>query len=292
MNKMRNLISVLLGLLVLAALAGCSGQEPAYSDSPVQTPTSQPTETATSTPTPPLTATPYPTEVPTSVPTPLPTVEVGGGGQGLGNFPRLAVVAPAAGGTTLALYLTEGDQATQLLVLEGTHTNNDRIETRLSPDGQHLVYLLLKGEGASVLEVVNTRDSQGTTIAEGAGDLAPEKGAAHEKLTSFAWMDAEHILYSVVTVGSSEEHEARREATEPPPVQGEIWRSSLDGREQVQLTTGFVSRVLGASPDGKRIYFLRFIPESWWLTPLEGFSVVDLASGATRNLWPSEDPPP
>lgn len=65
MNKMRNLISALLGLAVLAALAGCSGPEPVHSDSPVQTPTPQPAETDTPTPTPqPPTATPRPTETP------------------------------------------------------------------------------------------------------------------------------------------------------------------------------------------------------------------------------------
>ena len=39
--------------------------------------------------------------------------------QGYGDFPRLPVVAPGADGTTIALYLVEGDRATQLLQFEG-----------------------------------------------------------------------------------------------------------------------------------------------------------------------------
>ncbi len=67
MNKMRNLISVLLGLLALAMLTGCGGPEPVHNATLLQIPTPQPAETNTPTPTPPPTETPWPTETPVVV---------------------------------------------------------------------------------------------------------------------------------------------------------------------------------------------------------------------------------
>ncbi len=53
--------------------------------------------------------------------------------QGYGDFPRLPVVAPCADGTTLALYLVEGDTATQLATLEGTRAGSNRADAYLPP---------------------------------------------------------------------------------------------------------------------------------------------------------------
>ncbi len=53
--------------------------------------------------------------------------------QGYGDFPRLPVVAPGADGTTLALYLVEGDRAAQLLEFEGLHIGDDSVIVRPSP---------------------------------------------------------------------------------------------------------------------------------------------------------------
>jgi hypothetical protein len=77
-NKIRHLISMLVGVVVLAGLAvglawllGPWGALPAQQISPVQTPTLAPTALPVSTPVP--TPTPYLTETPPPVHTPLPT---------------------------------------------------------------------------------------------------------------------------------------------------------------------------------------------------------------------------
>jgi hypothetical protein len=81
MNKIRSLISTLVGLLALAALTGCNGPGPAPTDSPTQVPTTRPVETDSPLPTPqPIeTDTPTPTSLPTVMPqltaTPLPFPE-------------------------------------------------------------------------------------------------------------------------------------------------------------------------------------------------------------------------
>lgn len=53
--------------------------------------------------------------------------------QGTGDFPRLPVVAPGADGSTLAIYLVEGDRATQLLEFEGLHIDDDSVTVWPSP---------------------------------------------------------------------------------------------------------------------------------------------------------------
>ncbi|HDQ70686.1 MAG TPA: hypothetical protein ENN19_01165 [Chloroflexi bacterium] len=151
--------------------------------------------------------------------------------QGTGDFPRLPVVAPGTDGATLALYLVEGDTATQLMTLEGTRAGSNRADARLSPDGRYVACLRTEGEHMRpVLEVVDTQKAQRVIIAEGPKDVR-EKGAAWEELASVAWMDAEHILYSKVMWPSSEEWVAGWEKGTPPPVQGEVWMSSVDGKE-------------------------------------------------------------
>jgi hypothetical protein len=80
--------------------------------------------------------------------------------QGYGNFPRLPVVAPGEDGATLALYLVEGDTATQLVTLEGTRAGSNRADARLSPDGRYAACLRTEGEYMrSVLEVVDTQEA-------------------------------------------------------------------------------------------------------------------------------------
>jgi hypothetical protein len=118
--------------------------------------------------------------------------------QGPAGFPRLPVVAPAADGTTLALYLVEGETATQLATLEGTRAGSNRADAYLSPDGRYVACLRTEGEYMRpVLEVVDTKVAQRVVIAEGLkGERG--KGAAWEELASVTWIDAEHILYSKV----------------------------------------------------------------------------------------------
>jgi hypothetical protein len=104
--------------------------------------------------------------------------------QGTGNFPRLPVVGPSADGTTLALYLVEGDTAVQLMTLEGTRVGTNRADAYLSPDGRYVAYLRTEGQYMRpVLEVVDTKVAQRVVIAEGLkGERG--KGAAWEELAS------------------------------------------------------------------------------------------------------------
>ncbi len=90
--------------------------------------------------------------------------------QGYGDFPRLPVVAPGADGTTLALYLVEGNRATQLQEFEGLHIGDDSVIVRPSPNGEHIAALLLDSwDGASTLEVLNVEETRRVTLDEGAG---------------------------------------------------------------------------------------------------------------------------
>jgi WD40 repeat protein len=70
MNRIRNSIPALLGLLVLAALTGCSVPEPILTNIPTQAPTTQPAETDTPTPTQQPIETDKPTPLPTVIPQP------------------------------------------------------------------------------------------------------------------------------------------------------------------------------------------------------------------------------
>jgi hypothetical protein len=208
--------------------------------------------------------------------------------QGYGDFPRLPVVAPAADGTTLALYLVKGETATQLATLEGTRTGSNRADAYLSPDGQYVVYLRTEGEYMRrVLEVADTQEDRRMVIAEGAKGVH-QRGAGSETLTSVAWMDAEHILYSKVRWPSSEEREASWEAETPLPVEGEVWMSSVDGKEQRLLASGRIYQVLGASSEGKALYVTRLMP-GHEMNREEGFALVDTESGEMTDLWPEEE---
>jgi hypothetical protein len=212
--------------------------------------------------------------------------------QGRGSFPRLPVVAPGADGSTLALYLVEGDRATQLLEFEGMHIGDDSVIVRSSPDGEHIAALLLDSwDGASTLEVLDIKGAHRVTLDEGAGDLAPGKGAAHEDITWLAWLDDEHVLYSKVTAPSTEEVEASRETGAPLPVRGEIWLADLEGGTERLLAEAPVQRVLGSSPDGKRVYFTCHSQPGREGYYADGFCVMDVDLGAMRMLWPSADRP-
>jgi hypothetical protein len=205
--------------------------------------------------------------------------------QGSGVFPRLAVAAPAADGMTLALYLVEGDTATQLATLEGTHAGVNRAIVQLSPDGRYVVCLRTEGDYLRpILEVIDTQAAQRAIIAEGAKDV-PEQGATSETLTSVAWVDAEHILYSKVQWPGNEEWTTSWEAGTPLPVRGEVWLSDVEGQEQRLLASGSIYRALGASPGGNTLYVTRLIPGRE-AEREEGFALLDLESGEMRNLWP------
>jgi hypothetical protein len=212
--------------------------------------------------------------------------------QGYGDFPRLPVVAPGADGTTLALYLVEDNQATQLLEFEGLSLGSDSVVVRFSPDGRHIAALLLDNwDGASTLEVLDVKDARRVTLDKGAGDLTPGKGAAHENITWLVWLDDEHILYSKVTSPSSEEVETSQKTGTSLPARGEIWLANLAGEKQQLLAESLIQRVLGASPDGKRVYFTCHSQPGQEGYHADGFCVLDVDSGTTRMLWPSADRP-
>jgi hypothetical protein len=190
----------------------------------------------------------------------------------------VAVIAPAADGATKALYLVEGHTATQLATLDGTTVNSNRAEAQLSPDGRYVACLRTEGSGFhALLEVVDTRQAQRTTLAE-VKDV-PAKGAAWEELTSVVWLDAQHILYSKVKWPSGGTFKGS---------QGEIWLSSVDGKEQHLLATGSIYRVLGSASKGQTLYVTRLIP-GWEEWRDEGFVRLDVASGEMENLWPQEE---
>jgi len=230
---------------------------------------------------------PEPTEPPTPT-TPTTPPPPGRVVQGSGDFPRLPVVAPGADGTTLALYLVEGDTATQLVTLEGTRSGSNRAVAHLSPDGRYVACLRTEGDYLRpVLEVVDTQGDQRVVIAEGPKGMR-ERGAAWDEIASVAWMDASHVLYSKVKWPSSAEWTSSWEAGNLPPVEGEIWMSSVDGEEQRLLASGRIHRVLGASPEGQMLYVTRLIPGREENRE-EGFALVDIESGEVKDLWPEEE---
>jgi hypothetical protein len=230
-----------------------------------------------------------------TLPTPTfkPTIQEDFKLQGYGDFPLFPVIATASDGKTLALYMVEGDKATQLRIFEGTSWMDDQISVQTSPDNQHLALLLQKGEdGTTTLEVTGISGAESYLIARGAGNLNPaEKGSAFEFITSSAWLDNKHLLYSKVTFPSSAEWDSNRQANLPIPIQAKTWISTLDGEEQRLLTDAPVYRVLGGSSDGKTLYVTRLIPghEEWGM---EGFSLLNVGSGSFVNLWPVEEQAP
>jgi hypothetical protein len=192
--------------------------------------------------------------------------------QGHGNFPRLPVVAPGADGTTLTLYLVEGDRATQLLSFTGTRVDRDDVALQPSPDGQHVAYRLVdrSATGGLTLGVVDT---------QGVGRVILD----HGDVAWFAWLDDDHILWSrTVIPAAAERGGASWESDAALPMQGEIWLTDLAGAERRRLAEAPVYRVLGASPDGKQAYFFCEPRQEGYLG--DGFCVLDVASGAEESV--------
>ena len=269
-----------LGLCV-QLLAACSP----IAAHPSTTTTPEDTNSPTSTPS------PWPTFTPSLLPTSTftSTIQEDFKIKGYGNFPLFPVIATASDGKTLALYVVEGDTATQLRVFKGTSW---MVSVQTSPDNQHLASLLQKGDGSTILEITGISDAEGHPIARGVGDLNPaEKGSAFEFITSSVWLDNEHLLYSKVTFPSSAEWDSSQRANLPVPIQEKTWISTLDGEEQQLLTTAPIYRVLGGSSDGRTLYVTRLIPghEDW---RMEGFSLLNVESGTLANLWPVEEHAP
>jgi len=207
---------------------------------------------------------------------------------GWGDFPRLPVVMPGVDGATLAVYIVEGDAATQLAVLEGTRADTNHAEVRLSPDGRYVACLRAVGDDLRpVLEVIDTQESQRTLIAERPVGMH-DKGVSGETLTSVAWLDDQHLLYAKVRWPDRAEQEVSWEAGTPLPIQGEVWLSDVAGKEQRRLASGPIYRVLGAASGGNILYVTRLIPGRE-AEREEGFALLDVKSGEMKNLWPAEE---
>lgn len=210
--------------------------------------------------------------------------------QGSGLFPTTPVVAAGADGRTLVLYVVAGDTATELLSFDGMRLDHDRVIAKLSPDGHNIGCLLLGSwEGISSLRVVDIQGVRDVTVDKGAGALALGPGAAHEGITSFAWMNNEHIVYAKVTSPSTEEVYASWESGEQLPVRGEIWLTDLMGAQRQRLAEVPVKHVLGISPDEKNVYFTCNPLQEEESYHGESFCTLDITSGTMKVLWPPSD---
>lgn len=234
MNKIRNLISALLGLVVLAALAGGGGPGPVRSDSPVQMPTPQPTEPATLTPTPPPTETPWPTATPSPIPSPQP-------------YPTPEWAPYEGDPFTIVfqrrseLWLSEvGGQGERPLTNEGLHTDEGPYfgvsSFAVSPDGQRVAYVV-RDEQNDFVKVVSVLDGN-TCVVDSTSE---PYGVIDYGLTGpQAWWDDTHVAYY-----------RRHEAGEDPT----SWSMDLVivDLETDQRTVEPVSAIQWPSPDGRYV---------------------------------------
>jgi hypothetical protein len=203
--------------------------------------------------------------------------------KGWGEFSRTPVVAPAKDGRTLALYLVEGDQASQLLIFNNSHQNWDNVTFEVSPNGEYIAYLFRSSNIETFIGIVDIMGEQNTLIDKGAGKLDPPdvKAGPFEEITSLTWLDDQNILYTKVTWPGNDEPASEE-------IIGEIWQSSMDGKEQQLLATAPILRIYGASSDRSKFYVTRIYEDSW---NMEGFAILDAKSQKLEYLWPAEEKP-
>jgi hypothetical protein len=200
--------------------------------------------------------------------------------RNFGHFPRTAFIARAPGTSYLAVYLAEGNSVTQVRALGRTNWGSTSHSSELSPDGRHLATRFVDGElGGTYIQVFDLETGDQQLVADSAIRMRPvtaDEPRGYEEITSVAWLDDEHVLYTRVFW------------LHAASVTGEVWVSDLRGENQSLLGAGSIYRVVGASPDGKAIYVTRLIPGMWdWQE--EGLALLELTSGEVRNLWPAED---
>jgi hypothetical protein len=111
------------------------------------------------------------------------------------------------------------------------------------------------------------------------------------RLTSMAWLDDEHILYTVQ--GPNDCPGGGPPADPPCAMPGELWVTDLSGVKQRLLAADRLFQVLGVSPDGQQAYFLRLGAEWVPAGPNEWYNLysLDLTSGVTATLWPRANDP-
>ncbi len=297
MNRMRNLLTSILGLAALTALAlVIVWLYRAQSVIPKATVTSPVPAAGSAAPTPTLPSlfdSPLPTPAllydvsPTPEPerTPWPAVV-----EGSGTFPRLVVPVPGPMGYAEALYLVEGSRARLLASLD-TVTSFRSLRPQLSPGGRQVAFVFADREGVSRVGMVDTHTREYRLIDEARGELTNHKAGPTEEITSVAWIADARLAYSKIVWPGSDELAAALDRGEPWPIQDEVWSYDLDTGEKSVISSGQrVYGVLGASPDGQDLYVTRLIPDVSGDRRL-GSALLHLDSGELENLWPQEEVP-
>lgn len=292
--------AVLVGLGLLLLLSGCDSAPSASTlpSPPAGTPVSpaagEDYPPALAAYVPPLPSTPWPTALPEPTATPRPTLEEGRVVRGWGNFPRLAVVATAREDGTLALYIVQGDTATLLGGFEDETLSIYFIDVQLSPGGRYVACWTYAGDGSRAIELVDTQDRRRVVLHQSTLDatLPPdEKDPPYADWpSSMAWLDEEHLLYIVQKRWRYNGSTADYPSYAMP---GELWETDLNGGKQQLLAADRLDQVLGVSPDGRRVYFLRLGAEWVSAGPREWYNLysLDLTSGVTATLWPQDNDP-
>ncbi len=303
MDQRRGLLRALLGMAALAAFALVivwlykahntipSSSAGAAASAPRATPTlpgppeASPPVVDTVTEAPPPTAMALPSQLgsplatATAIPSVAPTATAGDADgplviEGYGDFPRMAVTAPFGDQGGLALYLVEGSSAVRVAEMPDLNFGSTTVRSVLSPSGAQLAACFYSDK----VDLFNLGTGERHTVAELPGTKYAEgslEGWARETLESVTWWDEEHVVYTKVRW-----MERRVEGYE-----GEAWLASTDGSEQQLLARGRFVRVLGVSADATELYVIRRVPGREELG-IEGFGVLDLASGEVRPLWP------
>ncbi|MGE5842323.1 MAG: C39 family peptidase, partial [Deltaproteobacteria bacterium] len=209
------------------------------------------------------------------------------------GFSGLPFVAPSVSDPqTLALYWVEGKNPIELLLLKEM-TINDKVDYRLSPDGQTIALLLQKSsDGSSSVELVRRSDLRRLPVAKG----------NNQQITSLVWVNDRQIAYTKVSwITRSQASQdvlrsvfkvarsplAAGEADLAPTPESEVWLSNLDGTQQRLLVKAPLYRILSLAPDAQTLYATTLRPgaELW---RVEEFAFVDTKTGAVEKPWASQ----
>jgi predicted small lipoprotein YifL len=183
MNK--RVISIVVGVLALIALAGCSGPGPVYGGSPAETPTAPPSALDTPTPIPTLlpTATLAPTAALTVVPTPQPYPTPVGPPYTDAPF---TIVFQRGG----ELWMNEvGGRGEWQLTHEGPEWATGMGEFAISPDRQNIAFVA----GRTVTESLCVKLVR---VEDGATRVLAGEDDPYEEF-NVMWWDATHVAFQI-----------------------------------------------------------------------------------------------
>lgn len=243
MDKMRNLISALLGLVILAVLTGCGSLEP------VQTPAPQPTATAVSTPTqPPPTPLPWPTETPVP-PTATPRA-----------FP-IPEGPPYEGEPFTIVFMRDGELWMSEVGGQGewqlTHEGPDWAagEFAISPDGQYIAFITWDQTAAS--PALENQHVKLVRVADGNTQALTSPDDPYQEF-NLAWWDARHMTFQVLPKEGSSDIELQPYT---------VVIVDIETRERTYELSSAAQR---QSPDGRYILLgelltVRPTSEPYWL---------------------------